>query len=238
MPQDTLRALVFTKKGDAYNRNDLSRDVAALYNTGRFDDIQILEEPAESGWIITFKVVERPVVRTINYDGLKSITLSEVADRFKERRVYLTSESTNDRNKVQHARVVLQEYLAERGRQFATVDAQLRQVPPAALEILFKVDEGPKVQVGQIHFEGATVFSPLILRRAMRNLRPTGIPNSIFFENLFPKTYDSAKLEDDEQMLTQFYQKNGYFLAHVTGLSAEILDCGGGRFRLPLLMPG
>ncbi len=76
VPQDTLRALVFTKKGDAYNRNDLTRDVAALYNTGRFDDIQILEEPAESGWIITFKVVERPVVRTINYDGLKSITLS------------------------------------------------------------------------------------------------------------------------------------------------------------------
>ncbi len=238
VPQDTLRALVFTKKGDVYNRNDLTRDVAALYNTGRFDDIQILEEPAESGWIITFKVVERPVIRTINYDGLKSITLSEVADRFKERRVSLTSESTYDRNKVQRARVVLQEYLAERGRQFAKVDVQLRQIPPAALEILFKVDEGPKVQVGQIHFEGATVFSPLILRRSMRNLRPTGIPNSIFFENLFPKTYDSAKLEDDEQMLTQFYQKNGYFTAHVTGQSVEIVDGGGGKFRLPLLMPG
>jgi outer membrane protein insertion porin family len=238
VPQDTLRALVFTKKGDPYNRDDLRRDVAALYNTGRFDDIQILEEPAETGWIITFKVVERPVVRTINYDGLKSITLSEVADRFKERRVSLTSESTYDRNRVQRARVVLQEYLAERGRQFAKVDVQLRQIPPSALEILFKVDEGPKVKVGQIHFEGNTVFSPLILRRAMRNLRPMGIPQSIFLENLFAKTYDAAKLEDDEQMITQFYQKNGYFTAHVTGQSTEIVDGGGGKFRLPLIRTG
>ena len=238
VPQDTLRALVFVKRGDPYNRDDLRRDVAALWNSGRFDDIQIQEEPAETGWIITFKVVERSVVRTINYDGLKSITLSEVADRFKERHVTLTSESTYDRNRVQQARIVLQEYLAERGRQFAKVDVQLKQIPPSALEIVFKVDEGPKVQVGEIKFEGNTVFSPTVLRRSMRNLRPIGIPNSIFLENLFPKTYDSSKLEDDEQMITQYYQKNGYFLAHVTGQNATIVDGGGGKFRLPLLMTG
>ena len=238
VPQDTLRALVFTRKGDAYNRGDLTRDVAALWNTGRFDDIQIFEEPGETGWIITFKVVERPTVRTINYDGLKSITLSEVADRFKERRVSLTSESTYDRNRVQRARNVLQEYLAERGRQFATVDVQIRQLPPSNLEVVFKVDEGPKVKVGEIKIEGNTIFSDHVLRRAMRNLRPLGIPKSIFLENIFAKTYDSTKLEDDEQIITQYYQKNGYFLAHVTGHNTEIVDGGGGKFRLPLVRTG
>ena len=66
---------------------------------------------------------------------MKSITLSEILDRFKERKVGLSVESQYDPNKVQRARNVLQEYLAERGRQFATVEPELRQVPPSSLEV-------------------------------------------------------------------------------------------------------
>jgi outer membrane protein insertion porin family len=239
MPQDTMRALIFSKKGDPYDEEALHRDVVTLWNTGRFDDITIEREPGTMGWILTFVVVERPRVRTINYDGLKSITLSEVADRFKERRVSLVQDSTYDRNRVQRARNVLQEFLAERGRQFAKVEAEVRQLPPSALAITFKVDEGPKVKVGKIDIEGNNTFSDLTLRRTMRNLRPIGIPRSIIAENLFAKTYDSTKLDEDEQAgIVQFYQKNGYFLAHITGQSAEIVDVGGGRFRLPLIRPG
>ena len=40
VPQDTLRALIFTKKGDVYNPADVSRDFMSLWNTGRFDDCE------------------------------------------------------------------------------------------------------------------------------------------------------------------------------------------------------
>src|SRR5690349_14424017 len=116
VPQDTLRAMIFTKRGDPYDADSLHRDLITLWNTNRFDNIEWTREAGQTGWIITFVVTERPVVRTIKYDGLKSITTSEVLDRFKERRVGLTPESTYDRNKVQRAQVVLQDYLAERGR--------------------------------------------------------------------------------------------------------------------------
>src|SRR5665213_15051 len=197
VPQDTLRAMIITKKGDPYDEEALHRDYMALWNTGRFDDITLYRESGKTGWIVRFVVVERRIVRSIKYDGLKSITQSEILDRFKERKVGLSVESQYDPNKIQRARNVLQDYLAERGRQFATVDAQLRQVPPSSLEVIFKVNEGPKVKVGEITFKGNEVFNALTLRRAMKNLRPIGIPNSIFFENLFAKTYDSTKLEED-----------------------------------------
>ena len=99
-------------------------------------------------------VTERRIVRSIKYDGMKSITTSEILDRFKERKVGLSVESQYDPNKIQRAKVVLQEYLAERGRQFATVEPEIHQVPPASLEVVFKVDEGPKVKVGEITFDG------------------------------------------------------------------------------------
>ncbi|MBZ5632447.1 MAG: outer membrane protein assembly factor BamA [Acidobacteriia bacterium] len=237
VPQDTLRAMIFTKRGDRYDAESLHRDLLTLWNSGRFDNIEWTREAGQTGWIVTFKVTERPVVRTIKYDGLKSITQSEVLDRFKERRVGLTPESTYDRNKVQRAQVVLQDYLAERGRQFATVMPELQPFPPSSLNIVFKVDEGPKVKVGKIDIEGNTFYNDRIVRRAMKNLRPIGIPRSIVAESLFSKTYDSTKLEEDEQRVVQFYQSNGYFTARVTGQSVNIVDAGGGKFRLPLIHP-
>src|SRR6185295_5337925 len=71
VPQETLRALTFTKKGDKYDEEALHRDFMALWNTGRFDDIKLEKEPGPAGWIIRYIVTERRVVRSIKYDGAK-----------------------------------------------------------------------------------------------------------------------------------------------------------------------
>lgn len=237
VPQDTLRALIATRKGDKFDSEMLRRDFLALWNTGRFDDIKLEREPGKTGWIIRFVLVERRMVRTIKYDGNKSVTVSEILDRFKERKVGLSVEQQYDPNKVQRAKNVLQEYLAERGRQYATIEPQIRQLPPSSLEVTFKIIEGPKVKVASIDIQGNKAFSDRAVRRAMKNLRPVGVPRSILFENLFAKTYDSTKLEEDQERIRQFYMDNGYFLAKVVDHSVNIHDVGGGRFRLPLLKP-
>src|SRR5206468_11508853 len=125
----------------------------------------------------------------------KSISKSEILDRFKDRKVNLSPESQFDPGKVQRAKNVLQEYLAERGHQYATVTPQIRQVPPGGVDITFAINEGPKVKVGHIDFEGNQVFSDRVVRRAMKNLKPIGIPDSWLFENIFARTYDATKLD-------------------------------------------
>src|SRR5207245_9078296 len=107
VPQDTLRALTFTKKGDRLDQEALRRDFMALWNTGRFDDITLETEPGKVGVIVRYVLVERRVVRSIKYEGIKSVTVSEILDRFKERKVGLSVESQYDPNKVQRAVVVL-----------------------------------------------------------------------------------------------------------------------------------
>src|SRR6266446_1822060 len=69
VPQDTLRALMFTKRGDKYDEDALHRDFMAMWNTGRFDDIRMEREAGQMGWIVRFVVVERRIVRSIKYDG-------------------------------------------------------------------------------------------------------------------------------------------------------------------------
>src|SRR5581483_7623060 len=109
--------------------------------------------------IVRFVVVERPVVRSIKYEGAKSVTVSEILDRFKERKVGLSVESQYDPNKIQRAAVVLKEFLSERGRQYATVDPVVEQIPPSSLKVTFTVNEGPKVKVGDIDIAGNQAFN-------------------------------------------------------------------------------
>lgn len=235
--QDTLQALIFSKRGDRFDPETLHRDFMALWNSGRFDDLRIEREPGKVGWIIRFVVVERPVVRTINYTGNKSISVSDILDRFKDRRVGLVVESQYDPNRVQRAKNVLLDMLAEHGHLSATVDPQLRRVPPSSLELTFKINEGPKVKVGNIDIVGNTVFSDKVVIRAMKNLHPFGIPYSILFEDLFAKTYDPSKLDEDKSRVQVFYQEHGYFTAHVTDSTVTMRKTGGEGMHIPIIHP-
>ena len=233
VPADTLRALIYTKPGDPYNEEALHRDFIALWNTNRFDDVRLEADNGEhSGIILRFVVTERPVIRTLNYEGNKSVSVSEILDRFKERKVGLTVESQYDPAKVQHAAVVLKEYEAERGHQFATVTPDLHRIPPNSLEVIFKVDEGPKVKVGEIKPTGNEVFSDLEVVRAMKNLKPIGIPYSIFLENLFSKTFDASKFAEDQERIRQAYTDKGYWFAKVVNGEVVLRDVAGSGRKL------
>jgi outer membrane protein insertion porin family len=234
VPQDTLRAQIATRQGDVYNEDTLRRDFMTLWNTGRFDDIRLETEPGQTGIIVRFVLTERRVIRSINYEGIKSVTVSEILDRFKERKVGLSTESQYDPDKIQRAAVALKDFLAERGRQYATVDPQIEQIPPSSLKLTFNVNEGPKVKVGRIDIENNHAFSDRVVIRAMKQLRPIGIPHSIFAEHLFAKTFDQNKLEYDKEMIRQAYTDKGYFTAKVLDETVNITPKGGRGWRLPL----
>jgi outer membrane protein insertion porin family len=237
VPVATMRARIFTQPGDPYDPNSLRRDFMALYNTGLFEDIVLRADDGETGKIITFEVTERSVIRSIEYKGNKSATQSDILDRFKERSVGLTVESRYDPTRIKRAQVVLQQLLAERGRQFATVTVEKKEIPPSSVALTFNIDEGPKVKVGGIQFEGNEAISDGKLRRSMRNLRPVGIPYSLILTDLWNKTYDKNKLDEDLEGVRGAYQDRGYFKALINPPQLQDRSTGGGWFRIPWLYP-
>jgi outer membrane protein insertion porin family len=237
IPADTIRAHIFTRPGDVYDQAALERDFNSLWNTGYFDDLRIEREPGKKGWILHFYVKEKPTIRELNYVGLNSVSQSDVLDRFKERKVGLSVESQFDPTKVTKAAVVIKEMLAEHGRQFATVRTEVRPLPPAAVSVTFVVKEGPKVKVGNIRFQNNHKLKSRELRYAMKNLRPIGIPHSIFLENIFSKTYDASKLNEDAERVRQAYQEKGYFKAIVEDPQTKLRDTHS-HLHIPLIQKG
>ncbi len=238
IPVETIRARMFTKPGDVYDQGALERDFNSLWNTGYFDDIRFEREQTPQGWDIHVYLTEKPTIREIKYLGLSSVSQSDVLDRFKERKVSLTQESQYDPTKVKRAEVVIKELLAEHGRQFATIRTEVHPIPPAAVGITFVVKEGPKIKVGKIRFEGNKHINSRTLRYAMRNMRPIGIPHSIFLENIFSKTYNASKLSEDTELVRDAFQRQGYFKAVVQDPQTKIRDTGSSGFHIPLIMHG
>jgi outer membrane protein insertion porin family len=235
---DTLKARIFSRDGDVYNEDTLRRDFQALWNTQFFEDVKLNVEDGDkpNGKIIIFEIKERPIIRRIRYEGIHSISESDILDRFKEKKVGLTVESSFDPTRIKKAEVVLKDLLGEHGRQFAKVTPEYERIASSnAVILVFKIEEGPKVKVGQIKFTGNHAFSSRKLIRAMKHDRPYAIPLYITEINVMSKTYDHDKLlEDMEVGLRGLYNDNGYFKALINEPILENVDTRDFRYGVPV----
>lgn len=234
IPQESIMSRIYTRPGDIYDPGSLERDLQSVWNTGYFDDVRIEREQGKKGWLIHFYVREKPTIRTIDYHGLNSVSQSDVLDRYKKLKIGLTQDSPYDPTKVIKAKVALEELLAEHGRQFANITVQVQQIPPASVAVTFNVKEGPKIKVGKITFQGNKHVSSRTLRAAMKNLKPIGIPSSIFLEDIFSRTFDASKLEEDAERVRDALQHEGYFKAVVQDPQTNLRTINGG-FHIPLI---
>lgn len=139
--QSSLRAVIESRVGSAYDRETLRRDAQALYNTGRFSNIRWESEPGPAGAIVRFVVVERPLIQSIEYQGDDTVAISEVLERLKQRKVKLGVETLYIEDQLGRAAVTVQELVAERGLENITVTPLVKPVGPSTVKITFRVEE-------------------------------------------------------------------------------------------------
>jgi outer membrane protein insertion porin family len=227
IPKESVLARLFSHQGDLYDAQVVERDFNSLWNTGYFDDVRI--ERVDGGKCIQLVVYvrEKPTIREINYKGVNAVSQSDIMDALKKAKVGLSVESQYDPTKIARAQNVLKELLSAHGHQFATIKVEVKTIPPAAVALTFNVKEGPTVKVGRIQFDGNVNVPDRTLRAAMKNLRPIGIPHSIILENLFARTFDASKLDEDTERVRQAYRDRGYFKALTSEPSTRVRDAGG-----------
>ena len=246
IPKESVLARLFSRQGNLYDATIVERDFNSLWNTGYFEDVRIERADTPACVQLVVYVREKPTIRELNYKGINAVTQSDIQERFKKAKVGLTVESQYDPTRIKRAEVVLKELLGEHGHQFATIKTEVKTIPPAAVALTFNVKEGPTVKVGKIVFDGNTSLSDRTLRASMRNLKPIGIPHSIFLENIFPRTFDASKLDEDAERVRQAYRDRGYFKAltsepqtknrDVNGFNPLMFHAGVGK-RVDILVP-
>lgn len=232
IPNDTLRLYVTTKPGDLYSQEQVQRDYQAVLAQGFFDALKsnvVLEPGNQGGVIIVFNLTEYPVIRDIQYEGLKSVQLSDVLTRFKEKRISLTKDSQYDPVQVKRAEEELRAMLSERGRPKATVSAETEDISKTSLVVIFNIDEGPRVRIVKIDFDGNKIFSDRQLRKAMKYTKQS----SLFTRFTSKDVYSPEKFQTDMQLVQQFLREKGYLRPTIGEPNIESVGLVGGG--IPIL---
>lgn len=142
LPQSILRAVIASHIRGAYDLATLRRDSQALYNTGRFSNVAWETEMRPSGAAVRFVVVERPLIQSIEYQGDDTVTIEEIVDRLRERKVNLRVETLYNDNELGRATATVKELLAERGRQQVSITPLVESIwPHSTVRIVFRVAE-------------------------------------------------------------------------------------------------
>ena len=210
--KDDILYYIQTRPGDPYDEAQVQRDYQTLLSLTFFDKTATrvsTENGARGGVNVVFEVRELPIIRDLTFEGLKSVQESDVLKAFRERRVGVSKESIYDPVKTRTAMRVIKELLSAGGHPNAIVTESVEEVSATSVAITFNIDEGDRVRVVEIQFEGNTVFSDGDLRGAMKYVKEAGLVSRFKSADIL----DREKLDVDLRLVDNYMRSKGYLQA-------------------------
>lgn len=193
---------IHVRPGRSATQRQIKEDVDTLMRTRWFFNVQTSIRQSEEGPILIFKVIERPIVRRVEYKGLKKVK-QKVFDSLTQ----LKPGSPFDVSANRECRRRIEEYYKEKGFFWATVELEKGDHPDDR-EVVFLIEEGKKVHVTAVKFDGNKQFYDGILKTKTRT------KTQILW--LFGGKYDPSTIRDDMDAVRQYYHSLGYFDVEIT----------------------
>ncbi|MGB7297442.1 MAG: outer membrane protein assembly factor BamA [Candidatus Aminicenantales bacterium] len=214
---DTIRYYLTAREGDYFSEDSLRQDFRVLWSTGFFSDLRIEEETGSSGKVVKIFVEENPVIKTINYKTGKKVKEDDIVNKLKEKDEYVLPYSYYSPAKLQKVKDTIIDLLLEKGLFAAQVDVQTDRKGQNEVEVLFKIDEGPKLRVGEVLFTGLPKVPQSELQLAMDSNRPHSLISWIAGKDV----YKENKLQEEAENIRIKFQELGYMEATVGEPSIE-----------------
>lgn len=179
----------------------LREDKRSLLNTRWFFEVRERIDETPDGLVLVFVVKERPIVQRVVFRGNKKVKLKHL-----EAWTGLKAGSPFDYVANQEAvRRIEQEY-RDKGYYFVKVTLTSGS-KPGDREVVFDIEEGPKVQVKERNFEGNQFWSDAMLRKNL-------ISKEAFL--LWGGHYNPDTIPSDVEALKAYYRSVGYFDVEVS----------------------
>jgi len=182
---------------------DLREGQRRLWETGLFSDLAVLVRGGVDGLpvVLTLEVRERPWVRAVRIEGLRTLSERAVRDSLA-----VAPGAPYSPDRAVRLRSFVQDELATRGIPFSRIELLEEPVEDREgwIDLVISVEEGVRVAVTDVRFVGNAAFSDAELRSALKTRRE----GFFWFRS---GQFEEAKLEEDLLVnLPRFYASNGY----------------------------
>jgi outer membrane protein insertion porin family len=203
---DAIKRVVKTRPGDIYNLKSLSEDLKAIYAMGYFDDIQVETEASPDGNKVTFRVKEKPTLRSVRISGNQWVFDN---DEIKEV-ITVKRGSILNINVIQNDMSRIEDLYKEKNYHNVKVDYKIFERQNNQADLQFMIEEGAKFKIEKIVFQGNKAFADKKLKRQMLTSEA-----SILSWVTDAGDLDEDNLEQDATRLKAFYHNSGYIRAQV-----------------------
>jgi outer membrane protein insertion porin family len=204
-----------TRPGDVYDPAALERDLQELLSLNFFDKTAtrvLVTDGVRGGVNVIFEVREWPIIRDLQFTGLKAVQESDVLKAFREQRAGIAKESVYDPVKARSGVRILKELLASKGFPNAKIEVKEEEVSATSVGITFAVDQGLRSRIIDIDFTGNEHFKDSELRNALELVKATGLVSRVKGQDIL----DLRKLQYDLQKNVRSYMfSKGYFQARI-----------------------
>ena len=232
LAEETLLYYLDLEPGRILDRDSLNTRIKNLWERQLVEDLTVRYELVDGGVKIYLDVTERPVLRSVDYVGLDKVKRSEVRDKIVEERIIVREGGPLSRGELERLEVAIKELYRDKGYRFAEVSYALEPVDDNEVRAVFEIDEGDRVRIGEVDFEGNTVYSDLRLQWAMKGTKETNLINRLLRKDI----YNPAKLEEDLEKVRELYRKAGYKNVLLGEPDLDISQRGSKR-RMELTIP-
>ncbi len=149
-----LSSKIKSKEGALFSKYTVQEDIKKLYTIGYFDDIRVEIDSFEGGVKLIYIFVEKPAIHSIDFQGNKKLEKDTIREK-----VTLTSGAVaNPALITDNAERIVQLYQSE-GYWLASAVPVIRELSGSGVALTFQIDEGPKVSIDTITFEGNKAVS-------------------------------------------------------------------------------
>ena len=197
IPNPEIAKHIKTRPGRPVTQKQIKDDVDALVRTRWFASVEPTLRRTDEGVVLVFRVLERPIVRRVEYKGLKKVK-QKVFDSMTQLKPGSPFDVSSNRECARR----IEEYYRDNGFAFATVTLE-KGDDRDDREVVFLISEGPKVHVSSVQFDGNREFYDGILKTKTRT------KTRILW--LFGGKYDPSSVKDDIEGVKQYYHSLGYF---------------------------
>lgn len=206
LSQETILYYLGLETGQPLDEAQLNRNLKQLWDRSLVDDVEVEAVPSGEGVKLIVTVQERPVLRSIDYQGLKRISKTDIQDKLSSQRIRVREGEPMSLGELHRVKALIEEMYAEKGYRFAQAKFNVEDVGPNEKRVIFTVDEGNRVRIADIQFEGNDVFSDVRLQLAMKKVKESGLITRMMKKDI----YDPAKLQEDLDKVGDVYRSAGY----------------------------
>lgn len=196
MDAESIRILADVKVGDNVGTERANQIAKKLQESGYFSKINV----RMSGDVLKIDIQESPIVNMVTVEGNDEISTDDLKKelRMKERSSYDESVIGGD---VQRMLTIYQ----RKGFFGTQINPKKIELENNRVNIVYEITEGHPTYITDIKFEGNKKFSDRTLRGEILSREHAWWRFMTQFD-----VFDEDRIKYDEQMLRQFYMRNGY----------------------------